>query len=77
MKISKGDYEKLKEAIAPHNSIFLRDTYEALGYSDERYRWDLLHRSGFKISILYNQGLNDSHIDTALKRIIKENNTNK
>jgi hypothetical protein len=36
----------------------------------ERDRWDLLWRSGFDTRQLYDAGLNDQHIDTALRRIV-------
>lgn len=35
-----------------------------------RYRWDVLHASRFDVCELYAQGLNDNHIDTALRSII-------
>jgi hypothetical protein len=48
-----------------------RDRYKADGLSDMRFRWDCLHISRFDVCSLYAY-LNDSHIDTALKRIVKE-----
>ena len=36
-----------------------------------RERWDFFWISGFKISRLYDAGLNDDHIDTALRRVFK------
>lgn len=48
-----------------------RDRYKVDGLSDMRFRWDCLHISRFDVCSLYAY-LNDSHIDTALKRIVKE-----
>jgi len=39
------------------------------GMNSERKRWDALWASGFPAMELYNAGLNDAHIDTALKKI--------
>lgn len=37
-----------------------------------RTRWDQLWRSRFNVMRLYNSGLDDEHIDTALRRISKQ-----
>jgi hypothetical protein len=44
--------------------------YHARGLTLMRARWDTLHASGFDTSPLYREGLADSHIDTALRRIL-------
>jgi len=71
MKISKEDYESLKQAILPQHSPDMHGKYRCFGLSDERYRWDLLWISGFKANILYDKSLHDGHIDTALRKILK------
>jgi hypothetical protein len=38
--------------------------------SPERFRWDVFHASGFPVKRLYAAGLNDDHIDTALRSIL-------
>lgn len=44
--------------------------YADLGHTSTRYRWDVLHKSGFGTSRLYAEGLNDATIETALRRIM-------
>ena len=44
--------------------------YSVNGLSAMRYRWDVLHHSGFDTGRLYREGLADSHIDTALRQIL-------
>ena len=64
MKIHPQDYIALRNAVLPFraqgNPMTMRD------------RWDMLWRSGFDIAPLYRAGLNDDHIDTALRRIVKD-----
>lgn len=70
MKITQSDYEDLKQAI----ETAVKKYPDALAFyrqrtlNDERYRWDMLHVSGFNTSRLY-EYLDDSHIDTALRKI--------
>ena len=45
--------------------------YLQAGYSKERFAWDMLWVSDFKTAALY-QYLCDSHIQTALYRIVGE-----
>ena len=49
----------------------LKRKYKELGLSDERFRWDILNHAGLTKWVCDNlyPYLNDSHIDTALKRI--------
>ena len=44
---------------------------KAHGFSDERIAWDIFWSTRYPIKSLYADGLNDSHISTALLRIIK------
>mgnify|MGYP007073536697 CR=1 FL=1 len=66
MKISYGLYIELQAAIAPIMAKIPKpDTVPAM-----RYRWDLLWASHFPVNRLYAAGLNDNHIDTALRNIV-------
>ena len=74
MKITKKDYNKLDKAIkqALDNLPNLYDNYQAVGLSDMRYRWDLFHyvNPGPALPFRYlSEYLDDSHIDTALRKI--------
>jgi len=71
MKMSPVHYEALRTAIEPLDTPQRRDTYRNAGRTDERYRWDLFYtvRPQLPTFAMY-QYLNDSHIDTALRRII-------
>lgn len=71
MKIKAEDYAALKLAFSRYNLAEIYNRYERMEYSPERCRWDILHASGFDTATLYTY-LNDSHIDTALRRIIWE-----
>ena len=73
MKIQPTDYEKIRLAV----QTAMAECPPQGDRSDRRYRWDLLnyaqdmgyidiHGRGLR---LYDY-LNDSHIDTALKRIV-------
>ena len=66
MRISQVHYAALRECLV------LRFTMTAQPYHTMRERWDLLHESGFDTRPLYAAGLDDSHIDTALRAIGKE-----
>lgn len=71
MKITQTDYRILKSALQPvldqHPTIV--DTYRSMELSDQRCVWDLLAASRLNTTWLYDY-LNDSHIETALRRII-------
>jgi hypothetical protein len=74
MKIKTADYNALRDAIEywfRGEFTAWKDRYKVNGLSDERFRWDCLYISRFDVSELYAY-LNDSHIDTALKRIVRE-----
>lgn len=47
------------------------ENYKARGLSEMRFRWDVLHACCISTGFLYNAGLNDDHIDTALRKIVK------
>jgi hypothetical protein len=87
MKIKPEDLVVLKEAISKVDTIENRQLYISGKFSradrvkdiNMRYRWDMLHlcklRIGDGVGIegdlnLYSY-MNDTHIDTALKSIIK------
>ena len=80
MKMHSMDYRALQAAIEKRFSaperIAIYSRYVARGLSAKRFRWDMLHASGFNITALYNNGLNNSHIDTALRSIIPIRETN-
>lgn len=79
MKIKPEHLEVLRNKVAPFNTDFYRSRYKAAGLSDKRFRWDCLWASKIKIGDgvgikgdldLYAY-MNDDHIDTALRSIIK------
>lgn len=72
MKMTSEDYEELKLAIIDtlNENPNMREEYEKMGLTPMRYRWDLLWLSGYKVTQLYHY-LNDDHIDTALRRLLK------
>lgn len=74
MKMRPADYAALRDAIEYRfrgEFTAWKDRYKVDGLSDMRFRWDCLHISRFDVCSFYAY-LNDSHIDTALKRIVKE-----
>lgn len=72
MKIQSQHFVELQTAIlcVIEERPELQGEYQKAGFSEERFRWDLLHLSGFNLKPLH-EYLNDSHIDTALKNILK------
>lgn len=72
IKMKKSDYFKLSiavcEVLNSHKNIV--KTYKDNNLTPMRFRWDLLHMSNFRTNDLYSY-LNDNHIDTALRHIIK------
>lgn len=76
MKMPKDRYNRIKQAIT--DCICSIDPTEVAAYrgrvSPKRYRWGLFSRSypkGYDLD-LYDDGINDDHIDTALRHIVKE-----
>jgi len=73
MKIKKADFEDIKKRVLdvlakePEAKAF----YKSMGYSKERFAWDAFHTAGINITPLY-EYLHDSHIQTALFKIIGE-----
>lgn len=61
MKMSEQTYKELKIAIDSIGGI--------ISGASMRNRWDTLFACGFPVSRLYNEGLNDEHIETALRRM--------
>lgn len=73
MKITEQHLEILRNAIEPIDTEDRRTAYRHAGLSFTLYAWDTLQSAGlrpFVCSDLY-EYLNDSHIDTALRAIIK------
>lgn len=81
MKIKPEHLELMRQSITPHDTPFRRERYKAAGLSDKRYRWDLFFYAEKKrnpnqpdsqwvCDVLYTY-LNDNHIDTALRSIVK------
>jgi len=72
MKMKTTDYDELKDAMYRRMRLCeSRKEYEDRGLSAKRHRWDMLWGSGYSITPLYSY-LNDDHIDTALRRIVRE-----
>ena len=67
MKMNSDTYAALKASVEPIMTHVLRVN----GDVSERLRWDCLWSSKFPVHILYNEGLTDAHIDSALKAIAK------
>lgn len=85
MKISNEDYLFMKSEIKKLTPEFIEKMKEVISKDDrvkdsnKRFRWDCYWLTGlynFAVNKLYNLGVNDSHIDTALKKIVKELNLN-
>ena len=73
MKMKPSDFIRLELAIKAtlEDLPKIKGKYKLAGYSKERFAWDILWESGFDIMPLYTY-LNDSHIQTALIRIVGE-----
>ena len=83
MKITDADFQQLANSISPLDTEDRRQLYRTGQYPrseftrdvNKRYRWDLLFAAGGRfyegnfMAKLYSY-LNDSHIDTALKKIV-------
>lgn len=76
MKIKPEDYEHLKSAIAliPRDKALAHKALTLGSDKERRFRWDLLYKARLSPWICDNlySYLNDSHIDTALKKIVLE-----
>jgi hypothetical protein len=73
MKMTPDHYNQLSAAIvAKLDSIpNIWRNCRGQGLTPMRFRWDALHASKFDTNVLYKAGLNDDHIDTALRAICK------
>lgn len=77
MKMSDDTRAKLAEAIKPLDTDARRAQYRARDFPraelvkdlDKRYRWDLLYAAGVAAKGILS-GLDDSHIDTALRALV-------
>ena len=80
MKMSKEHYATLKEAVikADTDYPYLREMAARGDISAKQFRWDLLYFSRSSDWICRNlyPYLDDTHIDTALRKILKEENAN-
>lgn len=73
MKIKPEHLQTLVDNLAPFDTDELRSQYKAQGLSDKRYRWDLTYLSNstrFICDVLY-EYMDDNHLDTALRKIVK------
>lgn len=73
LKMRPEHRKHIADAIAGHDTSFHRARYAAEELSDKRYRWDLLRHTvllSWVCSELYPY-LNDDHIDSALKSLVK------
>jgi hypothetical protein len=79
MKMKKEHFEYLKREIQKSgHGKEVWEKYKALGLSELRYRWDVLYAAKLSSWICDNlySYLNDDHIDTALRKILKEDYSN-
>lgn len=74
MKMLNTDFQGLSNSINAVVTEFpdVSGVYKRNGLSHERYRWDVFHVSKIYKKPLY-EYLDDSHIDTALRKILGNN----
>lgn len=82
MKMTQENFETIKVAIEEFDTDHWRKFYRNRSFPradmvkdiNKRYRWDLFHVAKlsweFKNNLYELNGLNDSHIDTALRKIV-------
>lgn len=78
LKMSPENVERIRAAITPLDTPERRDTYRRGEFKNAdkckdlnmRYRWDLLYASKLDLYALFKE-LDDSHIDSALRQIVK------
>jgi len=73
MKIKPEHFAHLQATLAKHDTEFHRSRYAAAGLSTTRYQWDIVRHANLMTWLcdtLYSY-LNDTHIQTALNKIIK------
>jgi len=75
MKMDKLDFDALRSAIHANPLNATMAKYEQLGRTAKQYRWDCLYAVPYeqraKLFSDFYRYLNDDHIDTALRAIIK------
>ncbi len=73
MKIESTHLEFMQNAIADFDTPAAAALYKSKGLTPKRYRWDCLYKAGLSKWICDNlySYMNDTHIDTALRNIIK------
>jgi hypothetical protein len=72
MKMQSAHFDHIAEQIATLDTPALRATYKDAGLPLKRYQWDITYKAGLTAYIcetLYKY-LDDTHIQTALNRII-------
>ena len=75
MKMTEADYQfmlaKIESTVKqwPMRLQVYADRYREAGKSEERFRWDVLYAAKVDVCPMYSY-LSDTHIDTALKKII-------
>lgn len=73
LKIKPEHLDHMRQALAKWDTPFYRERYKAAGLSDMRFRGDALRAAGLMpwvCSDLYAY-LNDEHIDSALRHLVK------
>jgi hypothetical protein len=78
MKVDKDTLVRITDAIAPLDTPELRQDYregrfpraDQVDDLDVRYRWDLFWKAGGWRLLPSGHGLDSSHIDTALRRVV-------
>lgn len=77
MKFTKQDYQELKQSLKDTGIDFKeqKKAYSERMLSETRYIWDMFWATTFSRTALQeSREYNDSHIQTAVKRAIKELN---
>lgn len=72
-KMKAEHIKHIADCIAKWDDDANRAFYASAGLSDERYRWDVFHLAGltpWSCKTLYTY-LNDDHIDSVLRSIVK------
>jgi len=79
-KIAGEALERMASAIRPFDTDSTRERYrrrefpraEMVKDVNRRYRWDLFYAAGSGRILPDNEELNDSHIETALRKIVPD-----
>jgi hypothetical protein len=75
MKMNADTFATIQSGVRSIMDLYPQalDNYTKAGKSARRYRWDLYHaacdRKLIDPMLVYRDGLNDSHLDTALRAI--------